>query len=524
MPGSQFKPLLIGALALLLNACASGPGAQRGEVEDPVPAPELADAVPEATVIEALSHVGDEPADAAADAAYADIWARIRAGYGLPACDADESSRRWATWYAERPDYMDRVFTRAEPWLHFIVEEAEARDMPLELVLLPVVESAFDPFAYSHARAMGAWQFIASTGRQYGLQQSWWHDGRRDVVTATRAALDHLGDLSAMFDGDWLLALAAYNAGAGRVQRAIRRQQRRGGATDYWSLTLPRETRGYVPKLEGVACLVAYPERYEFELPPIADEAVIRVLDPGQQMDLVLAAQLAEVEIAELFALNPGYNRWATAPEGPSHLVLPIAAAERLEQQLATQPNRRLMQWDQVKVERGDTLGRLAARHGVPVNVIRTVNGLRGDRINVDQRLRLPRSDADRPDPLYTAAAEELARLQTRLIAPERIRHRVRAGENLGLIAQRYRVSVGELQRWNGISNPRRLRAGQTLDIFHSPAARGDAGTVNYQVQRGDSLWKIARRYRVSISDLRRWNGLSANAILRPGQSLKVVL
>ena len=204
-----------------------------------------------------------------------------------------------------------------------------------------------------------------------------------------------------------------------------------------------------------------------------------------------------------------------------------IEAAEKLQQHLSSDTSIALMKWDQVIVENGDTLSGLAARHHVPVSVLRTTNNLQGDMIRVGQKLRLPRDEQMLVDPLYVAAAGELQRLQAGLIASERLTHKVRSGESLSVIARRYKVSVRDLQNWNGISDPRKLRAGQTLTLFHSPApavASKKSGTVKHTVRRGDSLWSIAKRYKVRVNDLLRWNNLSKNAVIQPGQSIKVIL
>jgi membrane-bound lytic murein transglycosylase D len=455
------------------------------------------------------------------------VWERLVHTFDLPECSDHEINLKWANWYADHPDYMARIFKRAEPWIFFISEELETRGLPGELALLPIVESAYDPFAYSSSRAMGTWQFIATTGRNYGLNQDWWYDGRRDVWSSTHAALDYLTYLHKMFDGDWLLALASYNSGEGRVSRQVRKNEANGKPADFWNLKLPRETRGYVPKLQGLACLFENHEEYGLELPNTANHAVVAAVDPGYQSDLVLISQIAEVPIDVIFTLNPGYNRWATSPNGPHLIVLPIAGADRLSEHLQNTDPTTLMKWDQVSVQSGDTLSHLAARHHVPVAVIRSSNGLQSDMIRVGQKLRLPRDDQLLIDPLYASSAQELQRLQAGLIASERVMHKVRSGESLSVIAQRYRVSVRDLQNWNNISDPSKLRAGKSIIVYHSPgaapAAKG-SGDVRHTVQRGDSLWSISRKYKVKMNDLMRWNDVDRNTVLQPGQSLRINL
>ena len=512
-------------LIFLLAGCATtGKGtseiAQTTPQTDPEPVPSSTVTVDEhlfvppssATPAKTQEHVHD------------DVWERLVHSFELPNCSDHEASLKWAKWYGDRPEYMARIFKRAQPWIFFITEELERRGLPGELALLPIVESAYDPFAYSSGRALGAWQFISSTGKNYGLNQNWWYDGRRDVWASTYAALDYLKYMNDMFEGDWLLALAGYNSGENRVMRQVRKNRRAGKPTDFWNLKLPRETRAYVPKLLGLTCLFENPEKYDFEIPATADQQVITNVDLGQQTDLVLISQMANVPIDVVFTLNPGYNRWATSPDGPFGVVLPLDGAELLLASLEKVDPSVLMKWDQVVVESGDSLSKIAARHHVPVDVLRSSNDLDGDMIRVGQKLRLPRDEQMLVDPLYAQAALELQTLQSGLIASQRISHRVRPGESLSVIAQRYHVSVKDLQRWNGISDPGKLRAGKNIIVFHSPVqAPATGGTVQYVVQHGDSLWAIARKHKVKIDDIKSWNDLGSNTVIQPGQSIKIV-
>jgi membrane-bound lytic murein transglycosylase D len=520
-------------LLLTLGGCAT---TAIEPVDPPAPEPALAEtATPSRSFNETiddhlfvpdLEEEAETPAPDVEKHVHVGVWERLTHSYALPECSDHEANRDWARWYGDRPEYMARVFKRAQPWIHYIAGEIEKRGMPGELALLPIVESAYDPFAYSRGAAMGAWQFIASTGRRFGLQQDWWYDGRRDVWSSTQAALDYLEYLNNMFEGDWLLALAAYNSGEGRVSREVKKNVKAGKPADFWNIRLPKETRGYVPKLLGLACLTQYPEEYDFRFPATPDRPVIAAVDPGVQTDLVLVSQIADVDIDVLFSLNPGYNRWATSPAGPYRVVLPVEGARKLEARLEAVDASTLMKWDQVTVQDGDTLSDLANKHSVPIDVIRTANRLDGDMIRAGQKLRLPRDEQLLVDPLYASAAAELQKLQSGLIASDRLKHTVRSGESLSVIAKRYRVSVRELQAWNSISNPHKLRAGQQLVVFQSPApapAVRREGTVQHTVQSGDSLWSIARRYKVKLNDLMRWNDLGRNDVIRPGQSLKIV-
>lgn len=453
------------------------------------------------------------------------LWNRLFAMYQLPILDHPRIDRE-LRWYARHPEYIERVQARAKPYLYTIVDEIERAGAPGELALLPVVESAFKPRAYSHQRAAGLWQFIPSTGRLYGLEQNWWVDLRNDVHASTRAAIKYLKKLNRDFDGDWLLALAAYNAGEGAVRRAIRRNLRHHKPTDFWHLRLPRETRAYVPKLLAVARLFANAKDYGIRLQPIPNHPLYAEVNVDSQLDLLIAAELAEMQVEELYRLNPGFKRWATAPEGPHRLVLPLEKVDLFKQNLAELPKHKRVQWRRHKVRRGETLSHIAKRYKTPVQVIRTANHLRGSVIRTGQTLVIPVADERHLKFALAHAQKILPVLEAR--HPQVIRHTVRRGDSLWEIARRYGVRVRQLAQWNGISSRATLKPGQRL-IVHSEQASvhqrnrgGTRKTIIYKVKKGDSLSRIAKRFRVSIKDLRSWNQQQVGDTLRPGQRLKV--
>ncbi|MGB8328337.1 MAG: transglycosylase SLT domain-containing protein, partial [Steroidobacteraceae bacterium] len=304
-----------------------------------------------------------------------DLFDRIRSGFRLE----DEDRRAidsQATWYANNPEYLERVFSRAELYLYQIVSDAETRGMPLELALLPVVESAFEPYAYSSSRASGLWQFVPGTGSRFGLKQDWWYDGRRDVVESTRAALDYLQYMHDRFDGDWLLAVAGYNCGEACVAHAVRVNRAAGRPIDFWSLKLPAETRAYVPKLLAMRRLVADPASYGIAFGPIPDESYFTRVETGGQIDLKLAAELAGITPEELFELNPAYHRSATDPAGPHFLLLPNDSADQFRQNLALLTPDERMRVAHYLARRGDSVASVAARFHAPQRLIRELNGL----------------------------------------------------------------------------------------------------------------------------------------------------
>ncbi len=450
------------------------------------------------------------------------LWGRITDRFSFAECPENSRAERWAQWFGERDEYMERVLNRAQPWLHDIANELEARDLPGELALLPIVESAYDPFAYSHGRASGTWQFLSATARDNGLTINDFYDGRRDVWASTRAALDYLEYLHGRF-GDWNLALAAYNAGQGRVQRAVNRNSANGRPTDWQSLSLPRETRAYVPKLNGLGCLFGNPEAYGFELPVWEDRPRVARVEFDSPVDVVVLAAESDIEMAELVALNPGLNRHLTPPSGPHHLIVPADRAEQVMKVLPEINAEDMLVWNEVTVRNGDTLSHIARRHNTSISELRRANDLNGDLLRAGQTLRIAANGNTPEDSPHAELYHELAQLQRRLLPTKRFQHQVRPGENLWLIARQYRVSVSDLRQWNNIGSNNLIRPGQRL-MVHMDQVAGQAAPAmaEYTVRSGDSLWVIARRHGVSVRDLMRWNSLREGSILRPGQTLTI--
>ena len=459
-----------------------------------------------------------------------DLWNRMRQGFALDHDVDNERVRDQLNWYASHPKYIDRVVDRGSRYLHYILNETEKRGLPSEFALLPVVESAFDPFAYSHGRAAGIWQFIPSTGKYFGLTQSWWHDDRRDIVAATDAALRYLERLTERFDGDYTLALAAYNSGGGTVSSAMRRNRNANRPTDFWSLQLPRETRHYVPKLIALAKIFDKPEEYGVKLPPLKDTPYFEVVETGSQLDLAQAAELAGVDIDEIYLLNPSYNRWATNPDGPHRLLVPVDNAEKFRTALANFPVDQRVSWQNYSVRSGDSLITIARKFNTTTSVIRQVNKLNSDLIRIGQNILIP--SASRGSDAYAlSASQRLERKQERKRDGNRVQYTVRRGDTFWDIAREHRVSVREVAAWNGMAPGDPLIPGKQLVIWSktsqptvlaSNSARGKAMVrkVGYRVRKGDSLYAIANRFSVNVNDIASWNDLNKSRYLQPGQSL----
>jgi len=458
-----------------------------------------------------------------------DLFERIRDGFALSEVDHPSIDKE-QNWFASHPAYLDRTFKRGERYLYHIVNEIEARKLPMELALLPVVESAFNPVAYSRARASGLWQFIPGTGRRYGLKQNWYYDGRRDVLAATTAALDYLEFLANEFNGDWLLAIAAYNTGEANVARAIRRNLEAGKPTDFFSLKLPRETRAYVPKLLAMRRIVADPAAHGLEFAPIPNEAYFAKVDVGGQIDLNVAAELAGLPKEELIALNPAFNHWVTDPDGPHHLLVPKAHAARFAEAVAALPPEERVRVVYHRVRKGDTLSAIASKYGVSVAALRATNKLRGSLIHPGQDLLIAAA------PSGSSAASPTRAVRVALVeestapkaAEPRVpasRHVVRRGDTLWSIARAHGTTMERLAAANGISTKGTLAVGQVLSIPGTATlASTNPGSVSqamtYVVRSGDTLSRIAGKFRVRLNDLLAWNGLTPASIIRPGQRL----
>ncbi len=483
---------------------------------------------------DALSNVVIDNAEIDSSNELIDIWPRIRQGFQLPADTGrnietniqNKILREELNWYAKNPDYIQRVLERAEPFLFYILEETEKHNLPTELVLLPIVESAFRPFAYSHGRAAGIWQFIPNTGRAYGLKQNWWYDGRRDIHASTQAALKYLTRLKRIFDGDWLLALAAYNSGEGTVKKAIRKNKKLNKPTDFWSLTLPKETRRYVPRLLALKKVITYPENYAIDLLFIADTPGFAAVKTNAQIDLALAADLAEIELETLYRFNPGFNRWATDPDGPHQLLLPTTSASLFETNYAALPANEHIKWRRHKIKQGESLGRIASKYHTSVAHLKKVNKIRHNELKEGKFILIPVSSKDKGS-YALSSNERLKSIQSKKRKNKiRIEHTVKNGESFWTIAERYNVNMHNLAKWNGLAIRDSLKKGQKLVIWSkkkSTASSSAMTSIHYTVRSGDSLSRIASKYRVSVRDIHRWNSIKGK-YLKPGQRLKLYI
>lgn len=473
----------------------------------------------------------------------ADLWTRVRQGFKMDNLD-NAQVRAQEQFYAKHPEYMRRVVERSRRYLYFIVGEVERRGMPTELALLPIVESAFVPRAQSHALASGLWQFIPSTGQRYGLERTWWYDGRQDVMAATYAALDYLQDLYNLF-GDWQLALAAYNWGEGGVGRALAKTRARGLDDDFETIKKPRETENYVPKLIAVRNIIANPEAYGIKIPSVPDQPYFQPVSTGKHMDLQLAAKLAGTTLEELMMLNPGFIRPVFAHKEDRKLLLPIDKVETFERNLKSY-DAPLLSWQPYVTKRGESLDAIADKFSIALAELKDVNKLGNARAANGQTILVPirgESDANERQNLASLIAGSVAAIaqpEADDPAPAQAsrattvqRHKVSRGDTLFGIAKRYGMQVAELKALNGMTS-NNVPAGRLLKVSAeaepAPAVRGKpaAGklikvkTRQHVVRRGDTLDEIARKYDVSVSELKKWNRPVARGVLKVGFKLQI--
>ena len=482
-----------------------------------------------------------------------DLFLRIRNGFSMPDISNDLVLSH-QQWYLNRPDYLRRMVERSGRYMHHIVEEIDKRGMPMELALLPMVESAYNPMALSRSKASGLWQFIPTTGKHFNLDQDWWKDERRDIVASTAAALDYLQSIYEMH-GDWQLALASYNWGEGAVGRAIGKNKAQGLPTDYQSLTMPSETRNYVPKLQALKNIFSSPAiMAQLDLPTIPNQPYFATVTNAANIDVKVAAELADMPVQEFVALNPSHNRPVIKSDTP--LVIPADKLDTFMSNLEAheQSNKPLSLWQAYTMQRGDRLDKIAARFGMTTMNLKAINGIRGRaKVSPGVTLLVTRQYDD-------AGAQEVAALteqqtldagpaQTAKDEPVAVEaatrsYTVRKGDVLATIARKNNLSLDELKRINGLKS-NTVKAGRKLALVSSPKKSASAPerkavkalaaseikpkakkaetVTRYKVRRGDTLYSIAKQFKVETSDLMRWNSVSAKT-LTPGKTLTIQL
>ena len=490
-----------------------------------------------------------------------DIWVTTRKNMRLPGHLKQPDVQNYIKWYSRNEHYLNRLADRAILFYYFVLHEVIDRGMPAELALLPAVESSYDPRAKSPAGAVGLWQFMPVTAEHYGIKENWWMDGRRDVLASTEAALTYLQYLHDYFDGDWLLAVAAYNAGEGTVTRAIEKNRKAGKPVDFWSLKLPDETRAYVPRLLALSELIKHPSKYDLALAPLSDTPYFEVVETGGQIELAKAAELSGIDVDEIYALNTGAIRWATDPDGPHQLLLPVQAAAQFKTTLSSLQNGDQLTWRRYEVVAGDTISNLAKRFNSNIRSIQQSNNLKSIRLNVGQTLLIP-TELETRNSLAVAPqlTSEIQQGEVSLENPVLISHTLEAGDSLWAIARLYGVSTAQLVEWNGIDLISEVGVGEQVLVarngYQQPkvsksnrltdensksgkvklsvaaSAKQESGSNRLQkpiqtfkshvIKKGENLYRISLKHGIKLQQLLDWNGLKLDSVIVPGQLLRV--
>ncbi len=495
---SRLVSLAFLLVVAVLAGCASPPGMPGDPVlmtgqapaQDPSPKPLIPNGPLQAiTPGQAGSHqiASTEPPR--------ELWDRIRRGFAMPNLQNELVTDR-EQWYASRPDYIQRMTERSSKYLFHIVEELERRQMPTELALLPFIESAFNPQAVSSAKAAGMWQFMPATGRYFDLKQNAFRDDRRDVLASTRAALDYLQKLYGMF-GDWHLALAAYNWGEGSVGRAIAKNQRAGLGTSYLDLNMPAETRLYVPKLQAVKNIVANPQGFGTELPLIENHPYFQQVMITRDIDVTLAARLADVKLEDFKALNPSAHRPVIIAAGTPHILLPWDNAIVFQRNFDAYNQGQYASWTAWTAPTTMSPTEAARRTGMSETDLRSVNNIPPRMlIKAGSTLLVPRSTKMEND--VTGHLADSAQVS---LAPETVTRRTtvkaRKGESVATIARRYKLNAASVAEWNGVSASAAFKLGQQVVVFLPVKSRASSGRSNVKAVKrstGKTIVKSQRR------------------------------
>lgn len=446
-----------------------------------------------------------------------DVWLRIRQQIQIQVPNTVDVSQQ-RDFYRRHQSLLNQVAVRADPFLYHIVTELERRQMPVEIALLPIVESSFNPMAQAGAPA-GLWQMVPQTARNFGLTRNDWYDGRKDPIASTNAALDYLQYLYNNLGNDWLNAVAGFNSGEGRVQNAITANRAKGKPIDFWSLNLPKQSTIYLPKWLALIDLLQHAERYNVTWPAISNQPKIGFARVKGPIDLNQVARLTQLSLSEVKKLNPGFKRSSTAP-GELSLVLPLDKMELFAKNRMQLRTIALADAVQYQVKSGDSLGLIASKHGTTVAKLKQLNQLKSDQLKVGQRLTLSQysgPDTDR----NISATKNSVKQQTH----KTVTYQVKSGDNLWLIGKQFRVDSTELAAYNKLAINSSLKPGQTLKIPSNRTQLSTAATKNtkvYVVKSGDSLDKIAKKQKVKLADLLRWNALTTESLLQPGQKLQL--
>jgi len=442
------------------------------------------------------------------------IWDAIRDEFKLNHELSQPEVQTELRWLLAHPGFVHKVTTQSKPYIYHILTEIKKRNLPGEMALLPMIESAYDPFAYSGAGAAGLWQLMPATGNNLGLKQDWWKDSRRSIGDSTNAALNYLTRLNRFFAGNWLLTIAAYDAGEGTIAKTIKLSGQ-GRSINFWRLPVPNETKGYVPRLLALAEIIGNPRIYHISLPDIPFEPYFEEVDVGSQIDLSSAAKLAGIPYKDLIKLNPGFNRWATAPYKPFKLLIPTDKVEDFSKNLKLVPDEKRVSFMRYHVRNNDSLSGIAQKYHTTTNLIKELNQMPTNAVKKGQVVMIP---SPKNTPISVQATNHIKRENH--FNPgnvHKILHIVQKQDTTNSIAKRYGVTPGQLYQWNNLKPGVALKANQQLFIYKAVII-----PKRYTVQKGDTLGGIAQKHHTSVRQILVLNPQIKRSLIKPGQTINV--
>ena len=442
-----------------------------------------------------------------------DLWAQLSSTFQLKDQSNQKEVKNQIKWLVSHPTYIDDFSKNSKPYIYYILEEIKKKGLPGELALLPMIESNYNPFAYSHAGAAGLWQLMPGTSSGLGLKQNWWIDGRRGIMSSTSGALRYMSYLGRFFKGNWIFAMAAYDAGEGTVQRAVRKNIRNNRSIDFWSLPLPKETKAYLPRILAMASVIKYPRYFGLKLPKQSYEPYFA--------KVVLDTQINNIKYDELLKLNPSYNRWITLPRrknaNKDFLLLPISKVEIFKKNLSKMSKDKLVGWTRHYVEYGDSLSMIAFKNNSKLSVIKKLNNLKSDFLKVGAELIIPHSKSNLIKSL-SETKRELAINHSMQVGPYLTTHIIQKGDTLDSVSLRYKVKPSEIIYWNRLKK-QKLNPAEKLLIWKKKKSNK---IKTYEVKYGDSLGKIAEKHHLSLKELKILNPQLSNFLIKPKQLLTV--
>lgn len=445
--------------------------------------------------------------------AQTNVWDVLRQQFVLNHEVSQPEVQNQLRWLIAHPSYLQKL-AQSEPYIYHILMEIKKRKMPGEIALIPMIESSYDPFAYSGAGAAGLWQLMPGTGTDLGLKQDWWFDGRRSIRPSTDAALNYLLYLHGFFNGDWILAFAAYDSGEGTMARIIKSSHQTGNKIHFWTLPVPSETKAYIPRLLALAEIIQNPQRYRVQLPDIPPTPYFEEVNIGSQIDLNHAAKLAGISYQDLIKLNPGFNRWATAPYSPFKLLIPTNRVEDFSRNLANLPEDQRVSWTRHHVSAGDNLNIIAQKYHTTINLIKELNQLKSNSVKKGQYVIIPSTKNTRVIP-NTNKIQQPPTQQFTALKNYKIIHIVQKNDAYPLLEKKYDVSAKQIRHWNKLKSTTKLHSGQQLVIWRRSSVTGI-----YTVKPGDSLSAIAHQSNTNVAALLRLNPGLQKQVIHPGQRI----